>query len=337
MYFTVFSISAIHRWDPRKMVLLWFICCFTLLPLWFAVQQPEEPPCPADSCCNTTIMGLPLVYCRDTSGSYSLSKNHLPQILNVSNTRPPLPTEQLHKTFGKSSETFTLRILDLNVLGLRFESETVTTRMDGIKRLLEKGLYDIVLIQEAWYNKDYRWPNIMHTCDWSGSILQDPCISVSLCYQIWNIRLHFVKYFQLLCFSLLGISKKLSFRKHSLSTDIYCILSRLINGCKNLIHMHSLCACIKIDWLSLFLQEAQCVPLWLSIKLTANFFLSTAMVLWYSAGYSMWRFDWKSPFCLQMANHQRRDSAVYRKNSLVLQHRHCEGTRRSERSFCCYA
>ena len=96
-------------------------------------------------------MGLPLMYCRDTSGSYSFSQIAPPQVLNIANTRPPLPKELL-----ESSETFALRMLDLNVLGVRFQSETVTVRMEGIKRLLEESLYDLVLVQEAWNNEDYR-------------------------------------------------------------------------------------------------------------------------------------------------------------------------------------
>ena len=53
-------------------------------------------------------------------------------------------------------EIITLSMLDLNVLGVRFQSETGTVRMEGIKRLLEESLYDLVLVQEAWYNEDYR-------------------------------------------------------------------------------------------------------------------------------------------------------------------------------------
>ena len=102
--------------------------------------------------------------------------------------------------------------------------------------------------------------------------------------------------------------------------------------------MHSLCACIKIDRLSAFLQEAHCVPLWPGIKLTNyNFFLSTALVLCYLAGQKREVLTEMPPFCLQMADRKRRDSAVCRKNSLVPQQRHCEGNCPSERSFCCYA
>ena len=132
---------------PRKMLVLFFIWC-TLLPLGLAVQEAGDHPCPLDSCCNTTLKGLPLMYCRDTSGFYSVSQIAPPQVLNVAETRrrpPPLPKELL-----ESSEIFTLRMLDLNVFGVRFESETVAVRMEGIKRLLENSLYDLVLVQEAW-------------------------------------------------------------------------------------------------------------------------------------------------------------------------------------------
>ena len=127
------------------MVLLLFICC-SLLPLGFAAQDPEEHPCPLESCCNTTLMGLPLMYCRDTSGSYSLSQLAPPQVLNIANIpSPPLP-----KQLPESSEIFTLRMLNLNVFGVRLESRTVAVRMEGIKQLLENSLYDLVLVQEAW-------------------------------------------------------------------------------------------------------------------------------------------------------------------------------------------
>ena len=40
--------------------------------------------------------------------------------------------------------------------GLKLESETVAVRMEGIKTLLKNSIYDLVLVQEAWYNEDYR-------------------------------------------------------------------------------------------------------------------------------------------------------------------------------------
>jgi len=131
-----------------------FILCPLISLEFSAAQEPEEHPCPQKSCCNTTLMGkLTLVYCRDSSDTYSLSEIAplLPQVLNNTNTQPLLPKELL-----ESSEIFTLRLLDLNVFGVKFESETVAVRMEGIKSLLEKSLYDLVLIQEAWYNEDYR-------------------------------------------------------------------------------------------------------------------------------------------------------------------------------------
>ena len=138
-----------------------FILC-PLLSLGFsAAQEPEEHPCPQESCCKTTLMGkLTLMYCRDSSDTYSLSEIAplLPQVLNNTNTRPLLPKELL-----ESSEVFTLRLLDLNVFGVKFESETVAVRMEAIKNLLEKSLYDLVLIQEAWYNEDYRCEDILET------------------------------------------------------------------------------------------------------------------------------------------------------------------------------
>ena len=85
------------------------------------------------------------------SGSISFPETSPPKILNIPNTRPVTPKQIL-----QSSGTFTLRMLNLNVWGLKFESETVAVRMEAIKTLLKNSLYDFVLIQEAWYNEDYR-------------------------------------------------------------------------------------------------------------------------------------------------------------------------------------
>ena len=133
---------------PRKMLLLLVVC--VLLPLEFALQEPGYL-CPLDSCCNTTWDGQPLTYCRDHSGSISFPETSPPQILNIPNTQPVTPKQIL-----QSSGTFTLRLLNLNVWGLKFESETVAVRMEAIKTLLKNSLYDLVLVQEAWYNEDYR-------------------------------------------------------------------------------------------------------------------------------------------------------------------------------------
>ena len=136
------------RQGPRKMFLLMVVGI--LLPLGFALQEPGYL-CPLDSCCNTTWDGQPLAYCRGHSGSISFPETSPPKILNIPNTRPVTPKQIL-----QSSGTFTLRMLNLNVWGLKFESETVAVRMESIKTLLKNSLYDLVLVQEAWYNEDYR-------------------------------------------------------------------------------------------------------------------------------------------------------------------------------------
>ena len=135
---------------PRKMLLLLVVC--VLLPLEFALQESGYL-CPLDSCCNTTWDGQPLAYCRGHSGSISFPETSPPKILNIPNTRPVSATP---RQILQSSETFTLRLLNLNVWGLKFESETVAVRMEGIKTLLKNSIYDLVLVQEAWYNEDYR-------------------------------------------------------------------------------------------------------------------------------------------------------------------------------------
>ena len=135
-----------HR--PRKMLLLMVVC--VLLPPGFTLEEPGDL-CPLDSCCNTTWDGQPLSYCRGHTGSISFPETSPPQILNIPNTQPVTPKQIL-----QSSGTFTLRLLNLNVWGLKFESETVAVRMEAIKTLLKNSLYDLVLVQEAWYNEDYR-------------------------------------------------------------------------------------------------------------------------------------------------------------------------------------
>ena len=129
-------------------MLLLAIC--VLLPPGFALQEPADL-CPLDSCCNTTFDGQTLAYCRGHSGSISFPEMSPPKILKISNTQPVTPKQIL-----QSSGTFTLRLLNLNVWGLKFESETVAVRMEAIKTLLKNSLYDLVLVQEAWYNEDYR-------------------------------------------------------------------------------------------------------------------------------------------------------------------------------------
>merc|ERR1712228_614625 len=52
--------------------------------------------------------------------------------------------------------SFPLDLPNMNVWGLKFESETVAVRMEAIKTFLKNSLYDLVLVQEAWYNEDYR-------------------------------------------------------------------------------------------------------------------------------------------------------------------------------------
>ena len=136
------------RQGPRKMLLLMVVGI--LLPLRFALEAPGYL-CPLDSCCNTTWDGQPLAYCRSHSGSISFPETSPPKILNIPNTQPVTPKQIL-----QSSGTFTLRMLNLNVWGLKFESETVAVRMEAIKTLLKNSLYDLVLVQEAWYNEDYR-------------------------------------------------------------------------------------------------------------------------------------------------------------------------------------
>ena len=135
-----------HR--QRKMLLLLVVC--NLLPLGFALEEAGDL-CPLDSCCNTTWDGQPLAYCRSHTGSISFPETSPPKILNIPNTRPVTPKQIL-----QSSGTFTLRVLNINVWGLKFESETVAVRMEAIKTLLKNSLYDLVLVQEAWYNEDYR-------------------------------------------------------------------------------------------------------------------------------------------------------------------------------------
>ena len=134
------------RQIPGKMLLLPLV----LLPLGFAQHEPGDL-CPLESCCNATLDGKHLLYCRDISGSISFPETSPPKILNLPNTKPIVPRQVL-----QSSGTFTLRMLNLNVWGLKFESETVAVRMEAIKTFLKNSLYDLVLVQEAWYNEDYR-------------------------------------------------------------------------------------------------------------------------------------------------------------------------------------
>ena len=54
------------------------------------------------------------------------------------------------------SNTFTLRVLTINVWGFKAWAEEKQVRMSAIADFINKTEYDVVLIQEAWYNKDYQ-------------------------------------------------------------------------------------------------------------------------------------------------------------------------------------
>ena len=43
----------------------------------------------------------------------------------------------------------------MNVWGVFIDTDTVEVRMAALKTLLENSNYDLVLIQEAWFKKDY--------------------------------------------------------------------------------------------------------------------------------------------------------------------------------------
>ena len=124
-----------------------------VLTLGLALKEPGGEPCAIDSCCNATLGRHPLTFCRDSEGSISFPDISPPTIFNVPTVKPAVPRQ-----LAQSNGTFTLRMLNLNVWGLKFESETVAVRMEAIKALIKaRALYDFVLIQEAWYNEDYRW------------------------------------------------------------------------------------------------------------------------------------------------------------------------------------
>ena len=50
--------------------------------------------------------------------------------------------------------SFDLKILNLNVWGLKL-ADLKNERMPAIAKMLENSDYDVVLVQEAWYNVDY--------------------------------------------------------------------------------------------------------------------------------------------------------------------------------------
>ena len=123
-----------------------------VLTLGLALEEHGGEPCAIGSCCNATLGRHPLTFCRDSEGSISFPDISPPTILNVPTVKPAVPRQ-----LAQSNGTFTLRMLNLNVWGLKFESETVAVRMEAIKALIKaRTLYDFVLIQEAWYNEDYR-------------------------------------------------------------------------------------------------------------------------------------------------------------------------------------
>ena len=53
---------------------------------------------------------------------------------------------------GARFGSFDLNILNLNVWGL---ADAKKERMPAIAKMLQNSDYDVVLVQEAWYNVDY--------------------------------------------------------------------------------------------------------------------------------------------------------------------------------------
>ena len=61
--------------------------------------------------------------------------------------------------------------------------------MTNIRSVLESSLYDLVLIQEAWYNEDYRCDNILDTqtrFNSPGSLPQHSLMPPNMEHQVWD-------------------------------------------------------------------------------------------------------------------------------------------------------
>ena len=62
----------------------------------------------------------------------------------------------IFNTVRSSSDHFSLRMLNMNVWGIRYYSERKDERMKGIVKFLQNSDYDIIFIQELWTPKDYK-------------------------------------------------------------------------------------------------------------------------------------------------------------------------------------
>ena len=90
--------------------------------------------------------------CLFLSGHYNLPSLPPPWILP--NWEPKHPRQEKPEPLGRVG-SFDLNILNLNVWGLGLANRK-NERMPAIAEMLLQSDYDVVLLQEAWYNADYR-------------------------------------------------------------------------------------------------------------------------------------------------------------------------------------
>jgi endonuclease/exonuclease/phosphatase family metal-dependent hydrolase len=123
------------------------------LALASALALAPAPACAPGECCIGSLFGHDLSYCLVPGdpgtrglGGYTLPGTRPPTVLARPNTRPNA------RWWWDKADEFTLNILNLNVWDI---GEAVDERMVAIQELLKKSEYDVVLVQEAWYNTHY--------------------------------------------------------------------------------------------------------------------------------------------------------------------------------------
>ena len=111
-------------------------------PYILPIRCPRSVQRCLDACCD----------CLFLSGHYNLPSLPPPWILP--NWEPKHPRQEKPEPLGRVG-SFDLNILNLNVWGLGLANRK-NERMPAIAEMLMQSDYDVVLVQEAWYNADYR-------------------------------------------------------------------------------------------------------------------------------------------------------------------------------------
>lgn len=142
-------------------------------------EQKVFSTCSPNTCCVGKIEGVTARACYKNGTVESLTSPKRGERLGIFNpiiirsSSPVTRTDFTRRVPGR------IKILNLNVWGLRFMSEDTTERVEALAKHLTEENYDVVFIQELWYNKDFH--QIKNTLPYStnyGSPYSKKCPSI---------------------------------------------------------------------------------------------------------------------------------------------------------------